>query len=140
MKNPNFSRREWWLDDHRTHRPRKKRLISMAELKLAQQHGFDADTNNFDIREYDIPSIIQGIGSKLTDWMRVIERPYNASQYFDGQVLLVATPDWFGYSVKVVEFHKPISSVVQYGEVYVLKSDYDWMRASDEQCNIEDLI
>lgn len=140
MKNPNFPRREWWLDDQRTHRPRKKRLISMAELKLALQHGFDADTNHFTIKTYDLPSIIQGIGSKLTDWMLVVDRPHDVSHYFEGQILFIVTHDWFGYSTQIVEFHKQTASTVQFGEVYVLKSDYDWIRVSDEQCDICDLL
>ena len=140
MKRINYPRREWWLDDQRTHRPRQKRIVSMLEINLAKQHGFEADTNKFDIKSYDIPSIIHGLGSKLSDWMRVIDRQYDASQYFEGQVLLIAVPNWFEYSVRMVEFHKDTASVVQYGEVYVLKSDYDWMRVSDEQCDICDLL
>lgn len=143
MKNKNFPRREWWLDDQRTHRPKKRGVISMVEINLAQQHGFDADISHFSISPYHLESIMHGHGSKQMDWMLVVDRPYDTTKYFEGQRLLVVTFDpYFGCAstIQLVEYRKHRTPILMDWQVYVLKSDYDWMRASDEQCNIEDLI
>ena len=141
MKRVNYPRREWWLDDQRAHRPRQKRIVSFAVITRAKQHWFDADTNHIHITRYDLPNAMDRSGSRLTDWMKVVDHPYDPSHYFDGQLILVAMSDWFGYTARLITFHKDTADEVDSGEIYVLKSDYyDLLCPIKEKCEIQDLI
>lgn len=143
MKRINYPRREWWLDDQRTHRPRQKRIVSFATITRAKQYGFDADTNHFHITRHDLPNVMDRSGSRLTDWMMVVDHPHDPANYFDGQLLLVAVRDWFdwAFTVKLITFHRDTADEVDSGEIYVLKSDYsDLLYPNKEKCEIRDLI
>ena len=129
-----YKRHEWWLDDQRTYRPRKKRRANDYFLQVAKRHGFDADTGHFGFSDADIRST----GTKVSDWMLCLH-PLT-TDFYDEQRILCRSFYWFENSF-IVCAYKEIQKAydANFYQIYVLKSDYDWT-IQEKDCDIEELI
>ena len=127
-----YHRHEWWRDDQRTYRPRKKASERDYFYKVAKDHGFDAIPSHFQFSDSDII----GTGTKVSDWMLRIDT--NVEIYSDQQVMAEVFTG-FRRTLVYCKYSKLDTYATMFGRVYVLKSDYDWA-IQERDCDIEDLI
>ena len=129
-----YKHREWWLDDQRTFRKRKKASERDYFYKTAKDHGFDADKSHFGFSDADILFT----GTKVSDWMLCLH-PLTTN-FYDDQRVLYRSFYWFENSFIVCAYKElPSSYDLNFYPIYVLKSDYDWA-IQEQDCDIEDLI
>lgn len=127
-----YKHHEWWRDDNRTYRPRKKQQERDYFYQVAKRHGFDANPRHFQFSDADII----GTGTKASDWML---RVNSDIQIYDEQQIIVEVFTGYRSVLQYCTYRALRNLGTYYGAIYVLKSDYDWT-IQEKDCDIEELI